>query len=68
MPILVEPTLIDTAPGSNSALWLGRILNGLAILFPQFSQILLGLNLGLMMWGGPWLHNRGFRTLIAFSY
>jgi hypothetical protein len=48
--------------------WLSRILNGLAILFPQFSQILLGLNLGLMMWGGPWLHNRGFRTLNAFSY
>ena len=32
------PTLIDAAPGSNSALWLGRILNGLAILFPQFSR------------------------------
>lgn len=68
MPILVEPTLIDTARGSNSALWLGRILNGLAILFPQFSQILIGLYLGLMMWGGPWLHNRSFRTLISFSY
>ncbi len=62
------PTLIDAAPGSNSALWLGRILNGLAILFPQFSHILFGFYLGLMVWGGPWLHSRGFRTLIPFSY
>jgi hypothetical protein len=61
MPTLVEPTLIDTAPGSNFALWLGRIFNGLAILFPQFTQILFGLYLGLMMWGGPWLNNRGLR-------
>ena len=61
------PPLIDTAPGSNSALWLGRILNGLAILFPQFSQILFGFYLGLMMWGAPWLHNRGLRILIPFS-
>jgi hypothetical protein len=61
------PTLIVTAPGSHSALWLGRILNGLAILFPQFSQIVFGLYLGLMMWGGPWLHNRSFRSLIPFS-
>jgi hypothetical protein len=60
------PTLIDTAPGSTSALWLGRILNGLAILFPQFSQILFGLYLGLVLWGGPWLHARGFRNLIPF--
>jgi len=61
------PTLFDTAPESTSALWLNRILNGLAILFPQFSQILFGLYLGLMLWGGPWLHNRGLRTLIPFS-
>ncbi len=61
------PTLIDTAPGSTSALWLNRILNGLAILFPQFSQIALGLYLGLMLWGGSWLLNRGFRNLIPFS-
>jgi hypothetical protein len=61
------PTLIHTAPESNSALWLGRILNGLAILFPQFSQVLFGSYLALMMWGGPWLHNRAFRTLIPFS-
>jgi hypothetical protein len=61
------PTLIDTAPRSNSALWLGRIVNGLTILFPLFSHILLGFYLGLMLWGGPWLHNRGFRTLIPFS-
>jgi hypothetical protein len=61
------PTLIDTAPGSKSALWLGRVLNGLAILFPQFSHIVFGLYLGLMMWGAPWLYNRSFRTLIPFS-
>ena len=61
------PTLIDTAPESNSALWLGRILNGLAIMFPQFSQIAFGLYLGLMMWGGPLLNSRGFRALISFS-
>ena len=61
------PTLIDTAPGSTSAIWLNRILNGLVILFPQFSQILFGLYLGLMLWGGSWLLNRGFRNLIPFS-
>jgi hypothetical protein len=61
------PTLIPAAPGSNSALWLGRFLNGLAILFPQFSHIVLGLYLGLIMWGGPWLHNRSFRISIPFS-
>ena len=69
MPTQFMPTFIDTAPGSTSALWLGRILNGLIILFPQFSHIAFGLYLGLMMWGGPWLHNRGFfRTLIPFSH
>jgi hypothetical protein len=62
------PILIDAAPVSKSALWLSRIVNGFAILVPSFSQILFGLYLGLMMWGGPWLHNRGFRTLIPFSY
>jgi hypothetical protein len=55
------PTLIDTAPGSTSALWLGRILSGFTILFPQASQIAFGLYLGLMLWGGPWLHGRSFR-------
>jgi hypothetical protein len=62
------PTLIDIAPDSTSALWLGRILNGLAILFPLFSHFLFGLYLGLMVWGGPWLHNRSLRTLIPFSH
>ena len=62
------PTLLDTAPNSKSALWLGRILNGLAILSPPFSHILFGLYLGLMVWGGPWLRNRSFRTLIPFSH
>lgn len=61
------PTLLDSAPNSRSALWLGRILNGLAILSPQFGQILFGFYLGLMMWGGPWLHGRSFRSLIPFS-
>ena len=61
------PTLIDIAPGSTSAFWLGRILNGLTVAFPQFSQIVFGLYLGVMLWGGPWLYNRGFRTLIPFS-
>ncbi len=61
------PTLIVTTPGSYSALWFGRILNGLFVLFPQFSQILFGFYLGLMMWGGPWLHHRSFRSLIPFS-
>jgi hypothetical protein len=61
------PTLIDTAPGSKSALWLGRIVNGLSIVFPQFSHIVFGLYLGLAIWGGPWLHNRSFRILIPFS-
>ena len=55
------PTLIDIAPDSMPALWLGRILNGLAILFPSLNHILLGLYLGLVMWG-PWLHNRGFES------
>jgi hypothetical protein len=61
------PTLIDTAPGSTSTLWLDRTLNVLTILFPQFSHIMFGLYLGLMLWGGPWLHNRGFRSLTLFS-
>ena len=43
----------------------GRILNGLTILFPQVSQIAFGLYMGLMLWGGPWLHGRSFR--IPFS-
>jgi hypothetical protein len=60
------PSLINAAPDSTSALWLGRILNGLTILFPQFSHIMFGLYLGLAMWGGPWLHSRGFRALISF--
>ena len=59
------PNLIFTASDSPSALWLGRILNGLTILFPQVSQIAFGLYLGLMLWGGPWLHGRSFR--IPFS-
>ena len=55
------PNLIFTASDSASALWLGRIINGLTILFPQASQIAFGLYLGLMLWGGPWLHGRNFR-------
>ncbi len=62
------PTLTDTAPASTSALWLDSILNGLTILLPLFSHILFGLYLGLMVWGGPWLYNRSFRTLIPFSH
>jgi hypothetical protein len=61
------PTLIDTAPGSRSALWLGRLLNGLSIAFPQFSHIMFGLYLGWVMWGGPLLDNRSFRILLPFS-
>ncbi|MBU6463565.1 MAG: hypothetical protein KGL35_21235 [Bradyrhizobium sp.] len=61
------PILIETAPGSTSTLWLGRTFSVLAVLFPLAGQILFGLYLGLMMWGGPLLNNRGLRALISLS-
>jgi hypothetical protein len=132
------PAIAETAPVSKPALWLGRVLSGLVILFmlfdgaiklvpwpvvtetmdrigygssetlarslgvitvactvlyaipptsilgailltgylggamashvrigsPLFSHTLFGLYLGLMLWGGVWLRDRGLRTLI----
>src|SRR3981189_3741686 len=33
---------------------------------PLFSHILFGFYLGLMLWGGLWLRDRGLRALIPF--
>jgi hypothetical protein len=136
----VVPTFADTAPVSTSALWSGRVLSGLVIVFmlfdgaiklvpwpivtetmdkigygssetlartlgvitvactvlyaipptsilgailltgylggamashlrigsPLFTHILFGFYLGLMLWGGLWLRDRGLRALIPF--
>src|ERR1700709_119337 len=136
----VMPTLAGAAPVSKPALWLGRVLSGLVILFmlfdgaiklvpwpvvtetmdrigygssetlarplgaisiactvlyaipptsilgailltgylggaiashvridsPLFSHILFGFYLGLMVWGGLWLRDRGLRDLIPW--
>src|ERR1700716_3463894 len=134
------PTIAETAPVSKPALWTGRVLSGLVIVFllfdgaiklvpwpvvtetmekigygsseslartlgvitvactvlyaipptsivgailltgylggamashvrigsPLFSHILFGFYLGLMLWGGLWLRDRGLRALIPF--
>jgi hypothetical protein len=136
----VMPTIAETAPVSKPALWTGRVLSGLVIVFmlfdgaiklvpwpivtetmekigygsseslartlgvitvactvlyaipptsivgailltgylggamashvrigsPLFSHILFGFYLGLMLWGGLWLRDRGLRALIPF--
>jgi DoxX-like protein len=136
----VMPTIAETAPVSKPALWTGRVLSGLVVVFmlfdgaiklvpwpivtetmekigygsseslartlgvitvactvlyaipptsivgailltgylggamashvrigsPLFSHILFGFYLGLMLWGGLWLRDRGLRALIPF--
>ena len=59
-------TLTETATASSPMRLLGRVLDGLVIVFPMFSHILFGLHLGLMLWGGLWLRDRGLRDLLAW--
>jgi hypothetical protein len=44
----------------------GAMASHLRIGSPLFSHILFGSYLGLMLWGGLWLRDRGLRALIPF--
>jgi hypothetical protein len=44
----------------------GAMASHLRIGSPLFSHILFGFYLGLMLWGGLWLRDRGLRALIPF--
>ena len=44
----------------------GAMASHVRIDSPLFSHTLFGLYLGLMVWGGLWLRDRGLRTLIPF--
>jgi hypothetical protein len=44
----------------------GAMASHVRIGSPLFTHTLFGLYLGLMLWGGLWLRDRGLRTLIPF--
>jgi DoxX-like protein len=44
----------------------GAMASHLRIGSPLFSHILFGFYLGMMLWGGLWLRDRGLRALIPF--
>jgi len=45
----------------------GAIASHVRIGSPLFSHVLFGLYLGLMLWGGLWLRDRGLRRLLPFT-
>ena len=44
----------------------GAMASHVRIGSPLFSHVLFGLYLGVMVWGGLWLRDRGLRSLIPF--
>ncbi|MDB5576709.1 MAG: hypothetical protein JWR80_1885, partial [Bradyrhizobium sp.] len=44
----------------------GAMASHVRIGSPLFSHILFGLYLGLMLWGGLWLRDRGLRDLMPW--
>jgi hypothetical protein len=51
----------ETPRVASAALWIGRVLSGLVIVF-----LLLGLYVGLMAWGGLYLRDSALRALVPW--